>query len=133
MTKSTIYGLITTNDTITNYYIDDDDDDGKLVVVYRGGDDYDRVDIHNYIGVEFINTSIEISNYYCELDIIIKNKKLFTIDEIKDLLVMVRERLPANLIDYYYLDENLSLTLFFEFIIDEMTKNNASKVYINRE
>lgn len=130
MTKSTIYGLITTNDTITNYYIDDN---GKLVVVYRGGDDYDTIDIYNYCGVEFINTSIEISNYYCELDIIIKNKKIYTIDEIKDLLTTFKLRLPLNLIDYYYLDENLSLTLFFEYILEEMKKNNALKVYINRE
>ena len=130
MTKSTIYGLITNNDTITNHYIDDD---GKLVLVYRGGDDYDTIDIYNYCGVEFINTSIEISNYYCELDIIIKNKKLFTIDEIKDLLTTFKLRLPLNLIDYYYLDENLSLTLFFEYILEEMKKNNALKVYINRE
>lgn len=130
MTKSTIYGLITNNDTITNHYIDDH---GKLVLVYRGGDDYDTIDIYNYCGVEFINTSIEISNYYCELDIIIKNKKIFTIDEIKDLLTTFKLRLPLNLIDYYYLDENLSLTLFFEYILEEMKKNNALKVYINRE
>lgn len=131
MTKSTIYGLINTNDIITNYYIDDDYN-GNLTIVFRNGDDYEKVLLKNYNGIEFINSMVDIPNYRSEIDTIIKDKNIFSLDELKELCIKYKNKLPSRLIDYYDLDENLALTLFFEYLLEKLIKYNSTYVYINR-
>lgn len=129
MTKSTVYGLITTKDIITNYF----EKDGYLNIVYRNGDDYEKTIINNYNGIDFMNNNIDLPNYSSEIDNIIKDKKIFCLKEIKELLEKYRSNLPIKLIDYYYSDENLALVLFFEYLYEEMIEENASLIYIFRE
>jgi hypothetical protein len=129
MTKSTIYGLINTNDIITNYY---EDYNCNVIIVFRNGDDYEKVLLKNYNGIDFINIMVDIPNYRSEIDIIIKDKNIFSLDELKELCIKYRNKLPSRLIDYYDLDENLALTLFFEYLLEKLIKYNSTYVYINR-
>ena len=128
MTKSTIYAYLNTNDIITNYNIEDN----YLMTSYRNGDDYEKSKIFSYNGIDFMNNLIELPNNNSEIDNIIKYKKFFTLSEIKDLLIKYKNNLPSKLIDYNYLDENLALTLFFEYLYENISENNYSFVYLDR-
>lgn len=129
MTKITTYGFIHTNDIITNYYHDDKD---NLIIVFRNGDDYENVKIHSYYGSEFINTIIDLPNYHSEIDNIVNSVNILSLDRIKELLKKYKGKLPDTLIKYDYLDENLALTLFFEYLLEELIQNKSTFVYINR-